>query len=197
MKRALLLLVVALAVFASACSSTEDANGVASIDDTTDVTEATGNDPVSVQSDEDAMLAFAACMRDNGFDMEDPTVDAEGNLQFGRPGGGNDDIDRDAAEAAFGECGDMLDGVALGFGEIDNTEFQDSILEWAGCMRDNGYEIDDPDFTAFGPGAGGGRAEGGGPFGDIDQDDPAFQSAMSACEDLLAGGFGQRPGGNG
>jgi len=141
-------------------------------------------------------------MRDNGFEMEDPTVDAEGNLQFGRPADGFD-IDRDAAQAAFDECGDMLDGVSLGFEDVDNTEFQDSVLAWASCMRDNGYPMDDPDFTAFGPGAAGGDDDGqgdgrvgGGPFGDIDQDDPAFQSAMSVCEDLIQGGFGAQPGGD-
>ena len=41
-------------------------------------------------------------------------------------------------------------------------------------MRDNDYEMNDPDFSNFGPGGGGGGGGGGGPFGVIDRDDPRF-----------------------
>ena len=48
---------------------------------------------------------------------------------------------------AFEECGDLLDGLNLGFQDRDLTEFQDTFLECcAECMRDNGIEMDDPDF---------------------------------------------------
>ncbi|GAG42818.1 unnamed protein product, partial [marine sediment metagenome] len=40
------------------------------------------DDPVS---DEEAILAFAACLRDEGIDVDDPTVDADGNLRPPRP----------------------------------------------------------------------------------------------------------------
>ena len=44
-----------------------------------------------------AVLAFAACMRDNGVDMEDPTVDADGNIRLnfrGNAGPGEEGFDR-------------------------------------------------------------------------------------------------------
>ena len=102
----------------------------------------------------------------------------------------------------FAICNDELEGVALGFrGQgVDQTEREDALLEYAVCMRDNGYDMPDPNFD-FTPGQGGGG--GGtftGPFGEIDPDDPAFVTAQQACEELLAGigrGPGGRPGGGG
>jgi hypothetical protein len=62
-------------------------------------------------------------------------------------------------------------------------------------MRDNGYDMDDPDFSSFGPGAEGEPAEGArvGPFGEIDQDDPDFVAANEACGEIL-GGLPRVPG---
>ena len=69
-------------------------------------------------------------------------------------------------------------------------------------MRENGYEMDDPDLSSFtlgGEGQGGeGDGQIAGPFGEIDPDDPAFQAAFEACQDVLAGftsgeGQGGRP----
>ena len=101
---------------------------------------------------------------------------------------------------AFEDCGDLLDGLNLGFQDRDLTEFEDTFLEFAQCMRENGIDMDDPDFSNFGPGGGGdggGDApggRGGGLFGgDLDFNDPAFQEALETCRDVLAG-FG-RPGG--
>ena len=49
----------------------------------------------------------------------------------------------------------MLEGVTLGRQQRDLTEFQDTFLEFASCMRDNGYDMPDPDFSNFGqPGQG-------------------------------------------
>ncbi len=142
---------------------------------------------------EEALLAFTACLRDQGVDIEDPTVDADGNVRLSRPGGqsgqpgpGGDDTFREARAA----CADLLEDAALGFGgDVDRTELEDNLVVFAECMRDNGYDMPDPDFSAFGPGQG-----GGGPFGEVDRDDPAFQAAAEACEDILAG-FGRGPGG--
>ena len=60
-------------------------------------------------------------------------------------------------------------------------------------MRDNGYEeMPDPDLSSFGtPGQG-----GGGPFGQLDRDDPDFIAASEECQDILAG-FQRGPGGGG
>lgn len=204
----MLALIAVFGLLVAACGGGAEADaGVASLEDPdAGQTLAAQEDPTAggdetedvEQTREEALLAFTACLRENGVDIEDPTVDAEGNVQLTRPGqqggqgtGGNDEF-REAREA----CADLLEDAALGFRGTDSTELEDNLVEFAECMRDNGYDMPDPDFSAFGPGQGG----GGGPFGEIDRDDPAFQAASEACEDILAGfgrGAGGRPGGGG
>ena len=134
-------------------------------------------------------------MRDEGIDIPDPTVDADGNIGLGFEAGAAE-ADFDAIEDAFSACSGHLDGVTLGFTEADVSEFEDRMLEFAQCMRDNGYDMDDPDFSDFAfPGVDGADDdERGGGFIDIDPTDPDFEPALEACQDILAG-FG--PGGFG
>ncbi|MEE8456868.1 MAG: hypothetical protein V3S28_02360, partial [Acidimicrobiia bacterium] len=67
---------------------------------------------------------------------------------------------------------------------------QDNFLEFAVCMRENGYDMPDPDFSNFGqPGQGGGQGRGQLFGGDLDRNDPAFQSAFAACEDIFSDAF--------
>lgn len=194
MKRHLLLL-AALAVVAAACGGSADADdGVASLDAATQL-DTSDSSQASEISQEEALLAFTACMREAGIDIDDPTIDADGNLRLARPNSGTgaegDDggnFRDDEFRAAREQCGELLDGVALGFRDQDRTDIEDQLLEFAACVRGNGYDMPDPDFSDFGtPGQGGGA-----PFGAIDRDDPAFQAAAEACQDVLAG-FG--PGG--
>lgn len=194
-------LAVALGLVVAACGGGTDAasDGVASLESNTatnqgSTTLATEASPEDVEA---AVLAFAACMREHGVDMEDPTVDADGTIEFGfRSGSGQagGDIDREALRSARDECGEHLESVTLGFRRGDDSELQDTLFAYAQCMRDNGYQMDDPDFSSFGPGSEGDEAEPRfGPFGVIDPEDPAFQAAQEACEEILAG-FGPAPG---
>lgn len=191
----LLVVIAAMSLVVAACGDDASDGGVASLEDigaTPEETPAAGD---ATADPEQALLAFAACLRDNGVDIDDPTVDADGNPVLARPGQGDAPRDPEAFRQARDTCEPLLGGVTLGFGLRDDTERQDSLLEFAQCMRDNGYDMPDPDFTA-GPGEGGGP--GGGPFGGIDFDDPVFQAASEQCSDILAGfGPGQGPGGRG
>lgn len=201
--RQILLLFAVLALATAACGGTAEADeGVASIDGAGAL-----DIPTTVaaaeMTEEEALLAFTQCLRDQGVDIEDPTVDSDGNLRLSRPNnagqgqgqGGSEDF-RAAREA----CSGLLEGVTLGFQDVDLTAIEDQLLEFAVCMRDNGYEqMPDPDLT----GAIGGGGQGGGPFGQLDRDDPDFQAAAEECQDVLAGiprgpGGGSRGGqGNG
>ena len=211
----LIVLAVLLSVVSAACSGGGDdaGEGVASLSGAADdevVAVPQPEDEIEEPSAEDALFEFTACMRENGLEIEDPTVDAEGNLEFRfRGGAGPQDatFDREAAQAARSACSGLLEGVALGFGRGDLTELQDNLFDFAACMRDNGYDMPDPDFSNFGGGGGGGSGEPGalvGPFGDIDQSDPDFEAAAEACSEILAGfgrvggpGRGASPGGGG
>ncbi len=193
MLRRLIPVLLGVALVAAACSGGSESaeSDVATLEATDSVVVAADADEPTETDDEEQLLAFTACMRDEGVDIGDPTVDSDGNVRLG--GNANvGEIDQNALAAAADVCGDLLDGVTLGFTDADQTELQDTLVDFAGCMRDNGYDMDDPDLSNFGaPGGGseddGAPATGRGPFGDIDQDDPAFQAAFDACDDLLAG----------
>ncbi len=203
MKSKLAVLIAILAVVAAACGESED-EGVATLSDTDAVVlEA---EAAAAGADEDALLTFAACMRDNGVpDFEDPVVNADGSVDFGHGEGGGtfSDIDRDIMEGAFDACQTDLEGVAFGpgGGDFDMTELEDTMVEFASCMRANDYEMDDPDLSSFGPGGSGEGEPGedGGRFGEFDENDPVYQAAFDVCGDILAGfdmGGGGIGGGN-
>lgn len=157
MKTRLIGLLLVTLLGAAACGAAEASNG----------------DGVAAIDTEAQLLAFAECVRSQGFEMEDPTIDADGNAQL--PRGERTEGFLEARQA----CEQHLAGVTLGFRGSDQTELQDSLLEFAACMRDNGFDMADPDFSS----ADGGR----GLLRNIDQDDPTYQAAFANCDDVLGG----------
>ncbi len=184
--RRTIFIVVALAVVAAACSS-DDSSQVASLADAATPTTiaSEGTDATDEASEEEAILAFAACMRENGIeDFEDPEFDGDGGIVFGFRGQAlSGAVDPDTIREAMEACRGHLEGLSFGPGAVDRSEIEDTMYEFAACMRDNGYDMPDPEFGE--PGEGGGQ--GGGPFGDIDPDDPAYQAAFEVCGEVFGG----------
>ena len=177
------------------------------VEEATDEEFAEPDDPAAVPedlSDEERLLAFAECMRENGVDFPDPVVEADGTVTFGfRPGGGGGglqrlgEIGRDPdTPAARAACEGLIEGLAFGPGQggFDLIELQDTLLEFAQCMRDNGVDMGDPDLSRFGPG-GNDDDQPGGPFGAIDVNDPDFAAAFEVCQQQLPQAGGARFGG--
>ena len=157
-------------------------------------------------TDEERLLRFADCMRAHGVDFPDPVVEADGSVRFGfRPGArgasGAQELGRDPdLPAAREACEDLLEGLSFGpgSGDFDITESQDTLLEFARCMRANGVDMGDPDLSNFGPG-GDDDGPGGDPFGGaIDLRDPDVVAALQVCqEEVNIGRFaGGGRGGN-
>lgn len=188
-----IVLVAAIAIVMSACGNS-GGDSVASLADGSDGGDAGQSDKAAV-SDEAALLAFGACMRDNGIpDFPDPLLMADGSVDFsvGDRSGPLAEVDSDVAEDAVTACIDTLDGASFapGGANFDLTEIQDTFVEFAACMRESGVEIDDPDFSGllFGDGSGSGQLS---PFGDVDFTDPDVRAALDECRDVFAGlGFG-------
>jgi len=209
MKKQLILLLVVCALVATACAGESDAEGVASLEgsEPTNSTEAEGSAAAGQIDTEQAMLNFTQCLRDEGLDIQDPEMDADGNLNFRQLAQGAEGLDRETLRAGFEACQSELEGITLGGGPgFDRTAIQDTLIEYAACMRDNGYDMEDPDLSNFGPGSGGeGQpGQGSGPFGSIDPDDPAFTAANEVCQEVFTsalprflGGEGPGPGGDG
>ena len=174
-----ILLVAAIALVAAACGGS-NASGVATLDDPTSTTST--KTPDALAGDESRIMEFSQCMRDNGVaEFPDAVVSEDGAIDFG---GFEqfDEFDQDDMEAAFDVCVDRLEGLSFGPGgaNFDFTEIQDTLLEFAQCMRDNGFDLPDPDFSNFD------LAGGVGPFGEIDPTEPDFEEALEACQDIFA-----------
>lgn len=187
--------VATLGLVLAACGGDEAEDvGLASLESSSTVT--TPDTVPSETSLEDALLELTACMRDEGIDIGDPTFNADGSVDM-ESAIRDPEIDPQSEEfqGAMEACGDALDGVALAAsgGQFDMTAIQDAMLDMAQCLRDQGFDVDDPDVNSFGPQPGGSGQPGGftGPFG-LDFNDPAVAEAMDVCSEQV--GFGL-PGG--
>ena len=163
-------LVATMALVLAACGgSGDDETQVATLsgDDAAASDDGTGDAEGAEVDTSEALLEYAACMRENGVDMEDPTFDADGNLQgggFGGGAGGDQGFDprSDEFQTAQEACGDLLEGVTFGGpgggGGFDGSAIQDALTSFTQCLRDEGIQVDD--VTLGGPGGG---ADGGPP----------------------------------
>lgn len=180
------LVVVCFAVVLAACGGGDGAagDGVASIDDLATTSVAPGPAEESAAAgggDEAAVLEFAGCMRSGGIDFPDPELDSDGNVGFDLEALRDlAEVDEEELESAFEECIGLLEGVSFGFEQIFEAEFQDAILEFAVCMRANGFDMPDPDFSQL--------TTTGQIFGEqLDINDPDFEAAFELCQDTLPG----------
>ena len=191
--RRLAAILISFTFVVAACGGGDSADGgVASLDDSATGVDTDDVEEVQIADTEAQLLAFSACMRDQGLDFDDPTVDSDGNIQLqGRRQGNGGQGANEGFREGFESCGDLLEGLDLGFRGRDNTAQQDTLLEFADCMRGEGIQIRDPDFSA------GGGPGGAGIFGDFDPNDPSFEAALETCGDILGnlGGGGRGPGG--
>ena len=190
MRRTWLLAVVALVLAACGTQAGEQeeggnaagSDGVATLEDgnDTDSGSSATNEPVDV---EEAMMAFAECMQDLGVDAE-VTVGPDGNpgivMQRGEgdgPGGFQ----------LADQCRHHLEGAVSEFQATDQTELMDQVLEFVGCLREQGVDMPDPDTT------------GGGfmfqPPQNVTQAE--FMAAIEACDEFRPQGGGMAMGGGG
>lgn len=88
-------------------------------------------------------------------------------------------IDGAEGDSADGDTGD---GGGGGGGPVDQSEFQDAMLEFAECMREHGIDMPDPEFDENGGGVqmgGPGVPDGGGPS------EEEFEAADEACSPIM------------
>jgi hypothetical protein len=182
-RQSIAVLGISIALIATACGSGKSASAeVASLGSTTGT--GTSPDATSPVDTQDALLKYAACMRENGIDMADPTFDADGNPTgggFGPDSGINPQSNE--FQTAQTACGDLLQGVTLGGGGgngFNRDAIQDGLNDFTACLRDEGLDVDD---ITFGPPGG----PGGGPAGG------AINGSVPAGAGQQGGGFGGPP----
>lgn len=163
---------VALVALAAGCGQSQATTEVASVQGTETAPQASATPTASVDPKERGRK-FAQCMRDNGVDMADPDPDDGGRIRLAIPKG----VDPSKVEKATKACRSLSP-----FGEKGpemTPEQQEQMRAFVQCMRDNGVDMADPDFSN------GGGIKIGGPNSKIKPDDPKFQKASQACRDKM------------
>ena len=140
-----------LFVFLSGCSSSDESQGVVSTSDlSTDTTVTTVVEDVVEEtlSPEDAQLLLARCLRDSGYDVQDPKND-EGLRSILTPIFiAADERGRTELFQTIQTCAED-NNIPLG----DDADFEnpedvadrlDTELEFAQCLRGKGVEVEDP-----------------------------------------------------
>ena len=138
-------------VFISACSSSDDSQGVISTNDLstqTTVTTIVEDVVEETLSSEDAELLLARCLRDNGYDVQDPKNN-EGLRSVLTPIFiAADERERTELFQTIQTCAEE-NNIPLG----NNADFEnpedvadrlDTELEFAQCLRGKGIEVEDP-----------------------------------------------------
>ena len=103
-------------------------------------------------TDEEMATEFTVCMRDYGFNIPDPELNADGTVDWSALKEGVDVGEpkyKGASTKAFDQCLLLLDRFTVAKKESteDEIELQDNFLKFAQCLRDNGLEVADPDFS--------------------------------------------------
>ena len=194
----LILATVAVVALVAACSGTATGPGVATLDDPSASGSPGASPAASALTPQDAALAFARCMRENGIDMPDPIVSTDGNggtkIDQRAGPGSNTPASKDTFNKADEACRHFMEAAAPnGKGPAMSAEDQDKVLAFAKCMREHGVDMPDPDFSGGGVRI---QVNGGSDSGGMGPKDGAeFQAAEAACSSLLPGKMG--PGGPG
>lgn len=134
-------------------------------------------------SSEEQLLSYVKCLREEGLDVPDPEVDADGRLVV-KPGGSAsaDPAQRQAFrakyEAAQNVCGAPPPGMLGSAANQDPSGLHDALLAFAKCMRVKGIDVPDPDPS------GTGKAQS--ILSGLDLNDPKVKSARDECGKAFA-----------
>jgi hypothetical protein len=184
-----LLALGAVVVVLAACGAAAQSPGVATLNDPS---AAPSGSPSASVDPEEAMQAFASCMRDHGVKIDVGPVDKIGGTTGSTgngDGGGNVQIngsgtDKHKFDEAQKACGSLLPrGGTNGGPQPMDQETQDKLLAFSKCMREHGIDMPDPVFTDGGATVQIGGDGDNGPK--IDPESSKFKAAQTACSSLL------------
>ena len=100
-----------------------------------------------VPDGQQALLDWAACMREQGVDMDDPVFGLDGELLggLGKDGSGSQIDTKDPSYALAAEaCDALLAAFKAPPDPQQLAEQAEGLLAWAACMREQGVDLPDP-----------------------------------------------------
>ena len=132
----LLALMAAIGLGLVACGS--DSNDVPSLAATP--TPAVEDEILDVEA---SMMEFTECLRNEGMEITDPMVDSDGNIQMPELVEGAT-ASKEEWVTAYEVCGEIIENITFEKEEVDRSEQVDQYVELAACMREEGFDIEDP-----------------------------------------------------
>ena len=135
--------------------------------------EPTAESADDILDDEAKMMAFTQCMRDQGIEIEDPVVDSDGNVHRPTLAEGVE-VSREELGVAYDACAEHIEGLTLGREREDVSERVDELVALTTCLRDTGYDVDDPTAETLDQWGADFRVE-------FDWDDPEAMAAYEEC----------------
>ena len=138
-------------ILISACSASDESQGVVSTKDlssdttVTTIVEETAQEVVSI---EDAQLLLARCLRENGYDITDPKNNESLQSVLRPVFLAADQKGREELFETIQTCAEENDIPLGGTADFENPEevadTLDTELEFAQCLREKGIEVEDP-----------------------------------------------------
>ena len=142
-------LILVTVIFVS-CSNNSDQGVISTNDLSSDTTVTTIAEEVveEVVSVEDAQLLLARCLRENGYDINDPKNSESLRTVIGPIFLAADQKGRQELQETIQTCAEENNIPLGGTAEFENPEAVadslDTQLEFAQCLRENGIEVEDP-----------------------------------------------------
>lgn len=93
--------------------------------------------------DEALMMEFAECLRNEGMQITDPRVDADGNIQMPELLEGAT-ASKEEWTAAYEVCGEIIENITFSEKKVDRSAQLEQYIEFAACMQEAGFDIEEP-----------------------------------------------------
>jgi hypothetical protein len=202
---AALALVIGALVLAGCGGSSSSSSGGSSTESSTTAS-SSGSETATGEGKGGGMFNISeeakACLKEKGVELPEfkggeggPPGGAEGEMPEpgekpeggeGDPPGGFGGEQSEEQKKAFEECGVETPEFKGGAGGKPNTNsaaFKKQVNEYVACVRENGYELGEPNFSGEGP-----------VFEKAESESAEFKKASAQCQELLGGPQGSQSG---
>jgi hypothetical protein len=188
MKRTMLGTTLALILGALVLAGCGGSSGASSTETSTTASASSGSESSGTEGKAGGMFNISEeakkCLKEKGVELPGFKGGEGGPPAGGFGGEGNGEMTK-----AFEECGVELPefkggaGGAGGAPKVNSAAFKKQVKEYVACVKENGYELAEPNFSGEGP-----------VFEKAESESAAFKKASAGCQSLLGGPQGSQSG---